>query len=140
MILDVDSAVTVARGFSERFAFLPFRNARPHIVGIINAIRRKNRFMATLVNIVKFEAVKKQLGRIKSLAAGLVFDARSCPKRGNVLGQREAFASMCDHVFHEGCTRDGRCPICGIEFYGATPIAPPHEQQGAAHSSKFPRL
>jgi hypothetical protein len=80
MILDANSAVTVAHGFSETFALLPFRIARPHIAGIINAIRRKNEFMATLVDIVKFEAVEKQLGRMKSLAAGVVLDAKSCPK------------------------------------------------------------
>jgi hypothetical protein len=134
MILDVDSAVTVARGFSETFAFLPFRIARPHIVGIINAIRRKNEFMGNLVDIVKFEAVEKQLGRMKSLASGVAFDARSCPKCGKVLGQGAAFASRCGHVFHDGCTRDGHCPVCGIEFYGATPIAQQQEAAAPSHS------
>jgi hypothetical protein len=121
MVADVESAKTVAQGFSQSLAFLPFRLARPLIIDIFRAIREKNEFSGALAEVVRSEAVSAQLSRVGSLAAGVVCEALKCGKCGRMLGEGSAVAAPCGHVFHEKCAADRCCPKCASSFQAPLP-------------------
>ena len=116
MIRDVNDPVEVAQRFGKDFAFLPFRTARSILAGFFQSVREKFEFSRTLNRILKYEAVQKQMTRIKDLTGGRVYDAVRCTGCNRRLGQGNAIASHCGHVFHQECARNGWCPICQTSF------------------------
>ena len=106
----------IARKFTKVFAFLPLKTARPIFKKFFDSIREKFEFTATVNQILKYEAVQKQLTRVHDLSAGKVYDAVRCASCNRRLGRGSAVASHCGHVFHQECARNGYCPICSVMF------------------------
>ncbi|OHT07816.1 hypothetical protein TRFO_23854 [Tritrichomonas foetus] len=116
MIRDLDSATIVATKFIDMFSFLPFQVARSIITRFFKSIREKNQFSGTLVQIEKFEAVNIQMNRLQDLAQGKEYDGIRCANCGKLLGQSDAVAYHCGHVFHAQCSTSGWCKICEVSI------------------------
>lgn len=112
LIRNIDDSKAVIDKFIELFAFLPFKVARPIVTKIFHSIREKNLFSGTLVQIQKNEAVSVQMKRIAEMTKGVEYDGIRCGFCGRLLGQSDAVAFHCGHVFHEQCAKSGWCKIC----------------------------
>lgn len=120
MIKDTDekNSNLIAQKFIDLFSFLPFSIARPIVTNFFKSIREKNQFKRTLLEIQKHEAVVKQVSRIKDTARGIEYDGVRCGLCGKSLGQCDAVAFHCGHVFHNKCAMSGWCSICDASNEG----------------------
>ena len=53
---------------------------------------------------------------MKDTIRGRKIDSRVCAKCHKKLGNGDAVAAKCCHVFHSDCSLDGWCPICNRRF------------------------
>ena len=125
MVRDVKEPRVVAQRFTRAFGFLPFRTARSILSNFFRSVHEKFAFSKTLNDIVKCEAVQKQMSQITDIAAGHVYHADRCAGCGRRLGQGTVIGSHCGHVFHPECVRSGWCPICETGFQVPKAKAPP---------------
>lgn len=116
MIRDFETSTTISKKFVKLFSFLPFKIAKPMIIKFFKSIREKNDFGGTFVEIKKYEAIKRQNIRLRYLTSGCEYESRRCPQCNKLLGQGDAYASHCGHVFHMECAKSLWCPTCCVPF------------------------
>ena len=117
MVRDVSDPQIVSRRFTKSFGFLPFKTARPILARFFRSVREKCEFMQTLNDILKCEAVEKQMAHVIGLSSGRVYHAVHCAGCNRRLGQGTVVGARCGHVFHIDCVRNGWCPICDTSFH-----------------------
>ena len=116
MIRFFDSEKEIISMFIQYFSFLPFKVARELVTKIFSSVYEKKQFSSILVQIEKLQAANTQMMQMIDLSKGKEYDGIRCANCGKLLGQCDAIAFNCGHVFHEQCASVGWCRICDVSI------------------------